>query len=376
MLRTDADPAAHVSAAERAICAGAAPGVYRSPDEDSSRWNTFDAVKVTFIAPAEARHTSRSDDQRSAVQQEAELPAPLSEISPWPHWRGEPEAAVLDRLAQQRHRRADKTHTPIDGLPLDAKTETPWSLRHPLAPPCRSIGNRRTSTENECGRLTGQPEGRAVERPLPDWLSDWVEDDADPRTSLDSLAGVCITSWTSDRRNANVALVHYYDLSVDLNRTMRELASYLEVDTPQRIWSEMVHAASFDQMQADADRLAPDTQGILKSRAAFFRRAALGEGWALLDPAHQRRYIERVTALGSSDLTRWMNRPAASVTDNCRSARTGSGTIRHGDERSVLRRDPSTARQPSEADVAERLRRHVAIGGAYVRNGASIRRRE
>jgi aryl sulfotransferase len=206
-----------------------------------------------------------------------------------------------------------KTHTPLDGLSLDARVRYIVVARHPLDAAVSLYWQSQNLDRERVRQLTGQPEGRGVEQPLPDWLRGWVEDDADPRTSLDSLAGVMhhIADAWGRRESLNVSLVHYHDLSVDLNRTMQELASYLEVDAPQQNWSEMVAAASFDQMRADADRLAPDTQGILKSRAAFFRRAGLGEGWALLDSAHQRRYIERLTDLGSRDLARWMNRPGA-----------------------------------------------------------------
>jgi aryl sulfotransferase len=290
------------------------PVVYRSSDEDSSRWNTFEAREGDVVISARSKHgtTWVQTICTMLVLQEARLPAPLSEISPWLDWRGEQQTAVLDRLAQQRHRRVVKTHTPLDGLPLDARVKYIVVARHPLDAAVSLYWQSQNLDRDRMRQLTGQPDGRAVEQPLPDWLRHWVEDDANPGTSLDSLAGVIhhVTDAWGRRESANVSLIHYYDLSTDLSRTMRQLASYLEVDAPQQTWSEMVEAASFDQMQADADRLAPDTKGILKSRAAFFRRAALGEGWALLDPARQRRYIDRVTALGSSELTQWINRPA------------------------------------------------------------------
>ena len=46
---------------------------------------------------------------------------PLGELSPWLDWNVEPIDVVRARLAAQEHRRVIKTHTPLDGLPLDAR---------------------------------------------------------------------------------------------------------------------------------------------------------------------------------------------------------------------------------------------------------------
>jgi hypothetical protein len=94
---------------------------------------------------------------------------------------------------------------------------------------------------------------------------------------------------------------------------MRELSACLNVAMPEPTWTEVVRAATFDQMRSHADSLAPDRQGVLKSRATFFRRAALGEGWRLLPPEEQSRYIERVERRGPPDLVRWLDRPTTAA---------------------------------------------------------------
>lgn len=47
----------------------------------------------------------------------AELPASLSELSPWVERRGTPVSEVHARLAAQTHRRFIKSHSPLDALP-------------------------------------------------------------------------------------------------------------------------------------------------------------------------------------------------------------------------------------------------------------------
>ena len=61
-------------------------------------------------------------------------------------------------------------------------------------------------------------------------------------------------------------------------------------------------------MRERADRLAPDTLGVLRDRQAFFRRGGSGQGRDLLDEAARARYQERVAALAPPDLLTWLHR--------------------------------------------------------------------
>jgi aryl sulfotransferase len=53
------------------------------------------------------------------IFQTPDLPAPLSQLSPWLDWLSLDHSEVLAAPAAQEHRRFIKTHTPLDGLPLD-----------------------------------------------------------------------------------------------------------------------------------------------------------------------------------------------------------------------------------------------------------------
>jgi hypothetical protein len=66
------------------------------------------------------------------VFQTADLPEPLPVMSPWLDHLIVPEDEVYTRLAAQRHRRFIKTHTPLDGIPIDARVTYIVVARHPL----------------------------------------------------------------------------------------------------------------------------------------------------------------------------------------------------------------------------------------------------
>jgi aryl sulfotransferase len=91
---------------------------------------------------------------------------------------------VYARLAAQGHRRFIKTHTPLDGIPLDPRVTYIVTARHPLDQAvslCHQGGNIDRALMRQ---LTGQPEPAGPPRPRKparDWLLDWINEDADPR---------------------------------------------------------------------------------------------------------------------------------------------------------------------------------------------------
>ena len=63
------------------------------------------------------------------------------------------------------------------------------------------------------------------------------------------------------RGEPNVLLVHYDDLSADLEGQMRWLAGQLGIAVPQQAWPALVRAATFESMRDSADTLVPDRPG-------------------------------------------------------------------------------------------------------------------
>src|SRR5690349_16062238 len=93
--------------------------VYRTFVRDSTRWDGFPlrADDIVISTPAKCGTTWMQMICALLVFQSAELPAPLSTISPWLDMLTRPRDDVFADLAAQTHRRFIKTHLPLDGLP-------------------------------------------------------------------------------------------------------------------------------------------------------------------------------------------------------------------------------------------------------------------
>lgn len=292
-----------------------APVRYRSADEDSARWLGFPFRQGDIVISTRSKSGTTWVQMICAllVFQTSDLPAPLSELSPWLDWLVTPRDDVMARLADQDHRRFVKTHTPLDGIPLDPRATYIVVARHPLDMAVSLYHQGDNLDRVRLRQLTGRPEPAgppAPRLPLHEWLMSWIDRDVGPREEMDSLPGVMwhlYDAWAR-RDEPNVLLVHYDDLSADLEGEMRRLAASLDIAVREQGWPELVSAATFEHMKARADAVVPDTAGVVKDSAAFFRRGTSGAGRELLTDDEVAHYEARTAELAPPDLLAWLHR--------------------------------------------------------------------
>jgi hypothetical protein len=251
----------------------------------SSRWLDFPFRPGDMVISTRSKNGTTWTQMICAllVFQRAELPAPLSELSPWLDWLITPRDDVVARLDAQEHRRFIKTHTPLDGIPLDPWVTYIVVARHPLDMAVSLYHQGNNLHHDRIRQLGGQPEPNrpaGPRRPLREWLLAWIDRDVEPQEELDSLPGVLwhLSDAWARRGEDNVVLVHYDELSADLEGQMRRLAARLGLPVPSAAWPGLVEAASFEHMRARADQLAPNPAGVLKGTTAFFRRGTCWPG--------------------------------------------------------------------------------------------------
>jgi hypothetical protein len=291
---------------------------YVSADEDSARWDGFPFRAGDIVISTRSKSGTTWVQMICAllIFQTPELPEPLATLSPWLDTLSAPKADVYARLETQQHRRFIKSHTPLDGIPLDDRATYLVVARDPLdlAVSLYHQGDNIDRTRlreligaSEPAQPAGPPKPRA---PLHEWLLGWIDKDVSPREEMDSLPGVMWhlrDAWVR-RAEPNIVLLHYDDLLRDLDGEMRRLATRLDIAVPEPLWPSLVDAATFTTMRARAADVLPDRSGILKDPAAFFRRGASGSGRETLTTAEVAHYQERVAAMAPPDLLAWLHR--------------------------------------------------------------------
>ncbi len=292
---------------------------YTSPDEDSGRWAGFEFRDGDIVISTRSKAGTTWVQMICAllIFQTPQLEEPLGWYSPWLDRLTHPKEEIFARLESQRHRRFIKTHTPLDGIPVDPRATYIVVGRHPLDTAVslyyQGQNINRARQRQLTGEVTGQPtpaEPRGPRKPAREWLLGWIGNEASAHEQMDSMRGVLwhySDAWER-RRAPNIVLMHYAELSADLDGQMRQLADRLNIAVTESAWPALVEAATFASMRAGAERITGPGQ-ILKSAPAFFRRGTSGAGRELLTEDELAHYYARAAELAQPDMLRWLHRP-------------------------------------------------------------------
>ncbi len=292
-----------------------APLRYVSADEDSGRWNGFAFRQGDIVISTRSKSGTTWLQMICAVLifKAPDPPAPLAALSPWLDSLTTPTAEVYARLEAQQHRRFIKTHTPLDGIPIDERATYIVVAREPLDMAVSLYHQGDNLNRIRVRQLTGQQEpveSPQARPPLHEWLLNWIDKDVSHSDQMDSLPGVMwhLSDAWARRDQPNVILMHYDDLLLDLAGEMHRLALRLGIEVPAQLWPTLVEAATFASMRSRADKLSPNSSGILKSPTAFFRRGVTGSGRQLLTDSEMAHYRGRVGRMAPEALLKWLHR--------------------------------------------------------------------
>lgn len=291
---------------------------YRSADEDSGRWEDFQFRDGDIVISTRSKSGTTWMQMICAqlIFQGAPLPAKLSRLSPWVDSITASEQDLFAGLDTQDHRRFVKTHTPLDGVPLVDRATYIVVARHPLDMAVSLYHQGANIDRVRMSELTGTPVTPTRVRPSAhDWVKEWVAEDLPPEQSMDGLRGVLwhLSGAWALREGPNIVLVHYDDLQADLPGQMRRLAERLRIEVEPQRWPQLVRAAGFAAMKANAANLAPGQDGVFKDPGAFFRRGSSGAGRELLDARELAEYERRAAELAPPALLDWLHRPRPAV---------------------------------------------------------------
>ena len=298
---------------------------------DSQRWDGFQFRDddIVISTPPKCGTTWMQMLCALVIFQTPDLPARLTELSPWVDMQTAPLAEVLAALEAQQHRRFIKTHTPLDGLPFDERVTYICVGRDP-----RDVA---VSWDNHFANMNLgvffearaaavglddlaelMPDGPPIPAADPrDRFWAWIDDDSPIDAGLTGLKGTLhhlSTCWAA-RDEPNVHLFHYSDLQADLEGEFRRLAGVLNVELDEGKVPDLVAAARFDSMQQQAEKLAPEVQndGFWNDTNRFFHVGGSGQWQQFMGREDAERYEKRVQELASPELAAWAQAGGAAL---------------------------------------------------------------
>lgn len=284
--------------------------LYLGPLTDSRRWDMLDIRPddIFVVTPPKCGTTWMQTIVALLLSGDPEVETELSVKMPWIDIRVREIEDVAARMAAMPHRRSMKSHTPMDGLPLDDTAHYICVFRHPLD-----------------AHFSFRKHIRNV--PLP-WFDLWYpEDDTDGTTFRRFLDGGAEGFDTDAMPLAhilrhykaaaalaarpNVSLFHYADMTRDLAGTFNQLANLLDISHPPALLESLVQAATFDHMKANAMRYAPSGgKGFFKSDSAFFHSASSAKWIGKLTDQELAAYDTIMDAQLTKDERAWLEHGA------------------------------------------------------------------
>lgn len=278
---------------------------------DSTRWAGFPYRSDDIVIASWAR--SGTTWLQQIVAQLLLGPKPdlnLERLSPWVEHRVMPLPLLLRNLESQQHRRFLKTHLPADVLPLSDKARYLFIGRdgRDVAISLYNFHKSHTPLAYRIIRKAAGDTVRPLEPPEDDfgkYFDEWLERDGYPWWPFWSV----VRSWWEVRGQTNVCLLHYSDLSNDLERAMRRIAGFLEIEVHESDWARIVELCHFRQMRDNsAAMFSRYAAGVLNAgMTTTFRKGAVGEWREALTSHRTAEYEARAIRELGSECSRWLS---------------------------------------------------------------------
>jgi aryl sulfotransferase len=238
---------------------------------DSTRWNNFpfrdDDIVIATWAKSGTTWVQQIVGQLIFNGAEG---IPVTDLAPWVDMRVMPFEELLAQVEAQEHRRFLKTHLPADALKFSPNAkyiyiardgrDVAWSLYNHL---CRMTPDFYAAINEIAQEQTEELSAPDVD--VKTFFHGWIERDGFPMDSF----WRSIQSWWNVRNSPNVLLLHYANMKADMEREIRRIAEFLEIEIDEAKWPVIVEHCTFDYMKKNADTLsdhfAPMFEGGLKN---------------------------------------------------------------------------------------------------------------
>ncbi|WP_168797889.1 sulfotransferase domain-containing protein [Pacificoceanicola onchidii] len=280
--------------------------LYLGPLTDNRRWDRVNIRPddVIVATPPKSGTTWMQTIVALLLSGDPEVEPDVSFKTPWVDIRLRDMAEVAERLEAMTARRCLKSHTPLDGLPLDSAAQYICVFRHPLD-------------------VHFSFRKHALNIPMPFFGLWYPEDDPDGvafrrfldggaegfDTDLAPLAHILrhYQAALARAKKDNVTVFHYADMLRDLPGTFAKVAGLLKVEHPPHVMDQLIAVAGFAHMKANAARYAPGGgKGFMKSDSDFFRSGRCGTWEGNLSDKELEAYEAIISDALSTDERAWL----------------------------------------------------------------------
>jgi aryl sulfotransferase len=279
--------------------------IHRSALMDGTRWASYNhrPGDIFVCASPKCGTTWMQTIAASLLWPDGIFPGVVMEMGPWFDGLIYDFAELSARLEAQSHRRFIKTHTPADGIPIFDTASYIVVARDGRDAFVSFVNHRKNLRDDLIERLNTDAMAQGI-NPVVKFRGDihgfferWITD-APPLRYL--------ASWWDLRDEPNVLLVHYNDLQADLEREMRRVAGFLDIDIPEALWAGVVERCTFERMREEAEKIG-DFQRLFEGGAeSFLFKGANGRWRGVLTEGELQRYQDRVQELLAPEAANWL----------------------------------------------------------------------
>jgi len=277
---------------------------------DSTVWNDYQFRDDDIIIANFAKGGSTWMQQILAqLVFEGDDSVQLSDVTWWVDLRVPPKEIKLGKLEAQTHRRFVKTHLPLDALLFSPRAKYIYIGRDGRDV-CWSLFNHHINANqgfydgvNNPPGLVGPPLGPPTTDDPVQYFRDWLDNDGQPFWSFWDN----VRTWWPAHELPNVHMLHFSELKEDLEREIRRIAAFLDMDIPESKWPQIVEHCTFEYMKTNADQMAPRGGAYWdKGGKVFFHRGVDGRWQDLLPEADSRRYERMAVDKLGEECAHWL----------------------------------------------------------------------
>jgi aryl sulfotransferase len=280
---------------------------YRTFMTDTRRWDSFAArPDDVFVCTPAKCGTTWMQTIVATLLFGGDVPGPVMDVAPWLDARYEPIDSMIERLDAQVHRRSVKTHTNADGIPW-YPTVSYIVVGRDGRDAFMSFHNHMAHMRPEFVldlALSAQHDGIDIGDGSPPPVEDihaffawWLNDEP---MWFDHVA-----SFWDHRDEPNVLFVHYNDMLEDLDREMRRVASFLNIEINESRWDDLVASCTFTAMKERADEIGDFSTGFVGGAETFLYRGSNARWRDVLTPEELAAFEHRSQELLPPDAIAW-----------------------------------------------------------------------